>query len=120
MKELGITHILQMGDFMDPKFPEFITYKVCPLIDFKDSNVKQYFEEGVRYIDDCINGDGICLVHWNAGVSRSGSMVCAYLMWKLGVSFDDALKMAQEKRPKILPNPGFCAQLREYEKEILK
>ena len=108
-----------MGDFMDPKFPEKITYKVWPLLDFKDSNIKQYFEEGVNFIENCINGGGICLVHCNAGVSRSGTISCAYLMWRFKIGYSDALKMSQEKRPKISPNPGFLSQLAEYEKEIL-
>ena len=50
LSKLGITHIVQMGDFMTPKFPEKITYKVCPLDDSEDNDVKQYFKDGVKLI----------------------------------------------------------------------
>ena len=71
LTELKITHILQMGDFMTPCFPDKIKYKVCPLDDSEDNDVKQYFKDGVKFIDDCIENGGVCLVHCAAGISRS-------------------------------------------------
>jgi len=54
-----------------------------------------------------------------AGVSRSASIVIAYLMnrdkEKLDVIFERLLK----KRSKVIPNESFRKQLRQFEKEIL-
>ncbi|KAF2738935.1 phosphatases II [Polyplosphaeria fusca] len=55
------------------------------------------------------------LVHCFQGVSRSGSVVVALLMRRLGLSFDEALERARESRPIIMPNPGFADQLRVWE-----
>ena len=55
------------------------------------------------------------LVHCVEGVSRSASVVVALLMRDRKLSFDDALKVVQEKRPKAKPNPAFERQLRQLE-----
>ena len=52
------------------------------------------------------------LVHCQMGISRSATIVMAYLMHKHGLTYDDALRLVQRKRPIVQPNPGFEAQLR--------
>lgn len=58
--------------------------------------------------------DGVVLVHCNAGVSRSSSVVIGYLMLREGLTFDDAYGQVKLARPSIRPNPGFYAQLQHY------
>jgi hypothetical protein len=50
-----------------------------------------------------------------AGVSRSGSVVVAYLMIKRGMSFADAMKVSTRARSIIMPNKGFAMQLKFLE-----
>lgn len=57
---------------------------------------------------------GVALVHCNAGVSRSASIVIGYLMLREGLSFDDALRQVKLARPSVCPNPGFYQQLKNY------
>ncbi|KAF2459677.1 protein-tyrosine phosphatase-like protein [Lineolata rhizophorae] len=52
------------------------------------------------------------LVHCVQGISRSGSIVVAYLMRKLKIEYSAALALAREARPIIFPNQGFERQLR--------
>ena len=52
------------------------------------------------------------LVHCNAGISRSGSIVVEFLRRTQHLSLDDALSEAKRKRSKISPNSNFLAQLR--------
>lgn len=54
-------------------------------------------------------------VHCMVGVSRSASVVIAYLMKRAGVSRDDALSFVQSVRPVVCPNPGFQQQLLLWE-----
>eukprot|EP00826_Nyctotherus_ovalis_P057462 TRINITY_DN7855_c0_g2_i1.p1 TRINITY_DN7855_c0_g2~~TRINITY_DN7855_c0_g2_i1.p1 ORF type:complete len:132 (-),score=18.46 TRINITY_DN7855_c0_g2_i1:48-443(-) len=54
-----------------------------------------------------------------AGKSRSSSVVVAYLMKEWHMSFDQALKAVQAKRPVVEPNNNFVKQLREYEEEVM-
>ncbi len=43
-----------------------------------------------------------------AGVSRSATLVCAYLMKAKRLSHAEALHMVKRARPKIEPNKGNC------------
>jgi protein-tyrosine phosphatase len=55
------------------------------------------------------------LVHCQYGVSRSASVVIAYLMKKNKFSFERAMWEVAEKRM-VKPNSGFIRQLKNYEK----
>lgn len=52
------------------------------------------------------------LVHCRAGVSRSASVVIAYLMLYENMDFDTAMEHLRKVRPCISPNYGFMRQLR--------
>jgi hypothetical protein len=51
-------------------------------------------------------------------MSRSASVVIAYLMKELGLPMLDALTFVRKRRPIVYPNPGFQRQLFEYEKHL--
>lgn len=61
---------------------------------------------------------GNVIVHCAGGVSRSATVVIGYLMARHddALSFDQALSRVREVRPFVRPNPGFEAQLREWER----
>jgi protein-tyrosine phosphatase len=48
-------------------------------------------------------------------VSRSASIVIAWLMAQKKMSFDAAYEFLLAKRPIVCPNSGFQKQLQEYE-----
>lgn len=50
------------------------------------------------------------------GKSRSATAVCAYLMYRYGLSPDEALAKLREARPFCEPNDGFMKQLELYHK----
>jgi len=55
------------------------------------------------------------LVHCAAGISRSSTIVIAYLMQAMQFSLTEAFKYVREKRPIISPNDGFSRQLQVYQ-----
>jgi protein-tyrosine phosphatase len=55
------------------------------------------------------------LIHCHAGVSRSASVLCAYLMRKYGWSSQRALSYLTERRSRIKPNENFLRILKDYE-----
>ncbi|CAF0788527.1 unnamed protein product [Brachionus calyciflorus] len=63
---------------------------------------------------------GSCLVHCVAGISRSATIILAYLMKYLKISLKEAHSHVKSKRPFIRPNLGFWKQLVDYEKSLFQ
>lgn len=57
-------------------------------------------------------------VHCYAGMSRSTTIVIAYLMKTFRWGYDATLHFVRFKRSIANPNEGFAAQLRNYEKTL--
>lgn len=55
------------------------------------------------------------LVHCLAGVSRSPTVVTAYLMATLKLRWKAALAIIKQTRPFVNPNPGFISQLKLFQ-----
>uniref|UniRef100_A0A7S3N911 protein-tyrosine-phosphatase n=1 Tax=Euplotes harpa TaxID=151035 RepID=A0A7S3N911_9SPIT len=103
---------------MEPKFPDKFKYKVFELEDDDDEDIKKYFAEGIEFITDSLAAGGCVFVHCAAGISRSTSMLCAYLMKTYKWTFHKALTIVQEKRSFVCPNQGFQEQLLEFQGEL--
>ena len=98
------------------------------LKDHSDEDISQHFAEALRFMHDGISrGEGV-LVHCRHGVSRSATIVLAYLM-QYGVggsagakpmTYDAAFDYVKERRPLISPNLGFVLALREVDRERAK
>jgi atypical dual specificity phosphatase len=57
-------------------------------------------------------------VHCGAGVSRSVSVVIAYLIKYNNMKYDQAFNLIKSIRWFIKPNSGFVEQLKQYEQLI--
>ncbi len=53
-----------------------------------------------------------------AGVSRSATIITAYLMYSQKLRLKKAFALVRRARPQVLPNMGFRKQLDEYDKEL--
>ena len=118
LKSKNITHILCCGIGLNLFFPDKFKYKRIDLIDNKNSNIRQYFDETNKFINDALVKEGNILVHCQAGISRSASIIIAYLMKHKNMNFNKAFGLIKEKRGQMQPNSGFIRQLKEYEKEL--
>ena len=56
----------------------------------------------------------VVLVHCYKGVSRAPTVVLAYLMKYEGLGFEEAWREVKNRAPKIDPNFGFLARLRNF------
>jgi len=119
LSENGITHILNVAGFPSQKLPE-ITYLDISILDLPEEPLRSHFQTCFQFIDAALLQEtGGVLVHCNAGVSRSVSVVLAYLMSRKRCSLDQALTTVRKVRPIAKPNDGFLQQLRLYENECI-
>jgi predicted protein tyrosine phosphatase len=109
-----ITHIINLASNVENKFEKNIKYKKIVIYDWPTENLAEHFRATFEFIEAALNENGknAVLVHCNAGVSRSASIIIAYLMQKkLFHYYQDAFKFVKAKRPCICPNEGFVKQL---------
>ncbi|XP_028279216.1 dual specificity protein phosphatase 19-like [Parambassis ranga] len=109
-----VSHVLNVAYGVTNLFPDQMVYKTLQILDLPETNITSYLEECSSFIDQAQEQDGVVLVHCNAGVSRSSSIVIGYLMSREGLLFDDAYSQVKLARPSIRPNPGFYQQLQSY------
>ena len=60
------------------------------------------------------------MVHCYAGVSRSASIVIAYLIQERCMNYVEAIREVKHKRYVICPNDGFRKQLKQFARECYK
>ena len=89
-----------------------------PLEDTPNSNIMQYFDITYDFIDIFISTNQSIYVHCKEGISRSATIVIAYLMRKQKITLEEALTFVKEKRPVINPNMGFIFSLKQYENTL--
>uniref|UniRef100_A0A8C5HB59 Dual specificity protein phosphatase n=1 Tax=Gouania willdenowi TaxID=441366 RepID=A0A8C5HB59_GOUWI len=129
---LGITHIVNAahhGGGHDPGSgisffcvntgPRFyrdinVDYYGVEADDATDFILSPYFYPTARYIRAALAMGGRVLVHCLMGVSRSATLVLAYLMIVEGLRLQEAAAAVREHRD-ICPNPGFLQQLRSLD-----
>ncbi|XP_017678064.1 PREDICTED: dual specificity protein phosphatase 15 [Lepidothrix coronata] len=108
-----ITHIVSIHESPQPLLKD-ITYLRIPLPDTPEANIKRHFKECISFIHQCRLHGGNCLVHCLAGISRSTTVVVAYVMVVTELSCQEVLDAIRTIRPVANPNPGFRQQLSEF------
>lgn len=80
-----------------------------------EANLVSAFDVATAWIHNALENQGAVLVHCAAGISRSVTVVCAYLLRYHGDRFHSAemaVSHVQKARPWASPNHGFLKQLR--------
>ncbi|CAI2184663.1 11746_t:CDS:1 [Funneliformis geosporum] len=101
------------NDFIPPK------YLKIDIADDPSSDIYKHFCECIGFIENAKSTNGHVYIHCQAGISRSVTIVIAYLMSSQKISYKQAFDLIKEKRPIAKPNHGFIKQLREFEKEVI-
>lgn len=89
-------------------------YEFIQLEDTEDANLLDLLNVGLDFIEKS-NKIGKVLVHCHAGMSRSASFVCAWLMKRDKISLREAEEVVLSKKPDIAINQGFIHQLLIFE-----
>ena len=92
-------------------------------IDLEDDeciDISQHFLQVINHVEAARKRGDCVLIHCAAGVSRSVTIMAAYLMWKHQWTRDQALDYIRERRNQIRPNDGFLQQLALFEGTLAK
>jgi protein-tyrosine phosphatase len=112
-----ITHIINCAaDFCENVFESEnkYTYLSFYLKDHVLENIECIFYECIKFIDNVKEKGGRVLVHCIQGISRSVTLVMAYLIYKNKLTYDKAFNIVQSKREISSPNFGFSIQLQNF------
>lgn len=113
-----LTHILTVHCENPVQLSEHTAIqKIIQLPDHHGICVFPFFMESFLFIERARKIEGRVLVHCAQGISRSATILIAYIMWSCHVSFISAYNTVYDRR-NIGPNPGFLAQLKYFEKEL--
>ena len=95
---------------------ENIEYHFFPIEDNRNENISVYFEETNLIISTSIENNKNILVHCENGVSRSVTIILAYLIKIKNMKLKDALSLVKNTRTSTFtrPNSGFAKQLLKY------
>lgn len=119
LKQNGITHVLNCVGFVCPEyFKSDFVYRTLWLQDSPSEDITSILYDVFDYFEDVREQHGRVFVHCCQGVSRSTSLVIAYLMWREGQSFDDAFEYVKAARGIADPNMGFACQLLQCQKRV--
>ena len=119
LRSLNVSHVLSVTMDKHDHFPGDFAYAHVELLDSPEADLLGAFDTAFAFLDQAKAGGGACLVHCNYGMSRSPSIVIAYLMRSdKDLSLAGALRTVKRLRPVIAPNHGFMAQLLTYEKSM--
>ncbi|KAG7489409.1 dual specificity protein phosphatase 26-like [Solea senegalensis] len=87
-----------------------ITYMGIEAHDSCNFDMSVNFQAAADFIHSALSRGGCVLVHCHVGVSRSATLVLAYLMLKQNLSLVEAICAVKENRG-VIPNRGFLRQL---------
>ncbi|NXF94333.1 DS13B phosphatase, partial [Eubucco bourcierii] len=122
LQSLNITHILNAADGpysinTGVKYYEDLQIEYYGVEAFDDPSfdLSIFFYDAANFIGKALNtSGGKVFVHCAMGVSRSASLVLAFLMIHENLTLVDALKTVSAHRD-ICPNSGFLSQLRDLD-----
>jgi len=111
----NITCVLSLGPATPSQRIRLAAREHVNLPDVPTADLSVHFPRIVRFISSARHNGHSVYVHCAAGISRSSTSICAYLMAHLNLPFEQTLQFLSQRRPAVCPNDGFQRQLRRYE-----
>jgi len=124
LEDHGVTHVLSVAAELADEyrvFPKHFQYLFIHAYDMVSHDMTVHFEDAFRFIDSAMEhktGEGKpgkVLIHCAAGISRSATILMAYMMRTFRMPYRTALRYVKSSRPFVCPNGGFVRQLEAFE-----
>jgi protein-tyrosine phosphatase len=93
--------------------------KWIDLQDYEEANIYPHLDDAHTYIKSMLQDHNV-LVHCQMGMSRSSSLVIAFLMKEYGMDYHNARIYTKNKRKIVQPNEGFEKDLLKFEDYLKK
>ena len=125
LNKLGVTHVVNTAEndvTLNPKklSKAGIAYMGFRCADLPNADIAQHFEATSAFIDRAMSfSGGLVFVNCLLGLSRSATIVAAYLMKHKGMSASQAITTMRSMR-EVKPNIGFLQQLGELDDKLRK
>ncbi|PIL24663.1 hypothetical protein GSI_12547 [Ganoderma sinense ZZ0214-1] len=115
---IGVTHIVSILE-RRPKYPAALKKQLktlhIPLQDGETADILQHFDTTTAFIKSALEDKrNTVLVHCAMGISRSATVVSAYLVATTSMQPHEAIEFVQSKREIVSPNLAFRRQLDAY------
>ncbi|CAD8180787.1 unnamed protein product [Paramecium pentaurelia] len=117
LRKHDVGAVLSIIDTSDIKLEKSIIHLWIAAEDNENVQLTRYFDQASNFIQDNLRHTNV-LVHCYAGISRSSSLIIAYLLKCQGYTLKEALIKLKCQRPQVDPNNGFLEQLKEYEVKL--
>jgi len=111
-RQFGITHLLSVCQDIPPEGPNHL---VIPVQDSEYDDILIHLPDACRFIKNTVESGGRVLVHCYMGISRSATVIAAYLMSSRQIPVQKAIAIIKRARPQIQPNYGFIKSLYAFE-----
>ncbi|WFD44429.1 hypothetical protein MPSI1_003097 [Malassezia psittaci] len=131
LKAMGITHVVSVGECVanDPENrspyslgeaeadQSIAVHHIRNVADDGTDSLREMMCDAVGFIEQARKSGGRALVHCRIGVSRSSTMVIAYIMAHLDITLIDAYLLVRSRRLNVLIQPHllFFWELRGWE-----
>lgn len=98
LKSTNISHILTIDSFPIPNYvcsSASVVNKYIHIADMARENIIEHFTDCINFIESALknpNGSNAVLIHCFYGVSRSATILIAYLMKKYSISYRKAFE----------------------------
>ncbi|KAM3146938.1 hypothetical protein pb186bvf_001092 [Paramecium bursaria] len=115
LEMLKVSGVVSIIDDIRPKVKMNHYYK--PFGDHPRCKIGTIFQETFDFIEENLK-DGNVVVHCAMGMSRSATIVIAYMMRKYHMRIFQAYKHVKLRRPVVNPNEGFVQQLYELDVQL--
>ncbi|RDB20040.1 hypothetical protein Hypma_013100 [Hypsizygus marmoreus] len=109
--KLGTTHVLSACPEFPSTGPNHLT---IPIEDNEYENILIHLPNACQFIQNALDQGGKVLVHCVMGISRSTTIVAAYLMKTRKMSRSAAIRFIKQRRSQVHPNYGFIKQLETF------
>ena len=118
LKKYNIKSIINVTSDIPNYFEEDIEYLRIAIDDKITEDIDKYFDITYKFINEQITKGNSVLVHCQAGISRSATIIISYLMLRNKQTYSHVLDYIRSKRSKVEPNLGFCMKLLSLNKNI--